>query len=97
MINVLLRHDHTVRDIASAIVIHRYQNNDKDAFYLFFNPLTASVIEPFINLARHSRTLIQKNRTQAHAGADTQIKYTQLRPRIPHRPLNYIPSLGLLF
>lgn len=84
MINVLLRHDHSVRDIASAIVIHRYQNNDKDAFYLFFNPLAASVIEPFINLARHSRTLIQKNRTQAHAGADTQIKNTHSSAHASH-------------
>lgn len=67
MINVLLGHDHSVRNIASTIVIHRYQNNDKDAFYLFFDPLTASVIEPFINLTRHSlraaRT-IEKTKTK---------------------------------
>lgn len=62
MINVLLRHDHSVRNIASTIVIHRYQNNDKDAFYLFFDPLTASVIEPFINLARHSQRAARRGR-----------------------------------
>lgn len=66
MINVLLRHDHSVQNIASTIVIHRYLNNDKDVFYLFFDPLTASVIEPFINLARHSK--------EQHAGADTPQK-----------------------
>lgn len=63
MINVLLRHDHSVQNIASTNVIHRYLNNDKDVFYLFFDPLTASVIEPFINVARHSE--------EQHAGADT--------------------------
>lgn len=52
MINVLLRHDHSVWNIASTIVIPCYQNSDKDAFRLFFDPLTASVIEPFINLTR---------------------------------------------
>lgn len=62
MINVLLRHDHRVRNIASTIVIHRYQNNDKDAFYLFFDPLTASVIEPRINLPRHSQKAARRGR-----------------------------------
>lgn len=66
MINVLLRHDHNVQNIASSIVIHRYQNNGKDVFYFFFDPLTASVIVPFINLARHSK--------EQHAGADTPQK-----------------------
>lgn len=52
MINVLLRRGRSVWGIAFSIVIHRYQNNDKDAFYLFFDSVTASVMELFINLAR---------------------------------------------
>lgn len=66
MINVMLRHDHNVQNIASTIVIHSNQDNGRDVFYFFFDPLTASVIEPFINLAIHSK--------EQHAGADTPQK-----------------------
>lgn len=88
MINGLLRHDHSVRNIASTIVIHRYQNNDKDAFYLFFDPLTASVMEPCINLARHPQRAARRGRR-----ATEKKKNVWHHPHVPHHTLNYIPSL----
>lgn len=96
MINVLLRHDHSVRNIAWTVVIHRYQNNDKDAFYLFFDPLTASVIEPFINLARHSHGAA--SRGGRAAGKKKEKKEHALHhPHVPHGALNCIPSRGAFY
>lgn len=47
MINVLLRHGQGVWSIAFPLLFTVTKNNDKDAFYLFFDPVTASVMELF--------------------------------------------------